>query len=130
MTLTLILATCRWPSVFTALVLNFPSLALIFPLTVVVSLFLTFLCLVAAPDAFAYLANPDASSFLPSSGGLTIAIIFTALLTILAMLASRQLLYQLFQVCATHTSEEGSRRRGCALCTSKQGGSAAERHQR
>lgn len=78
-------------------VLNFPSLQLIFPLTVMFSLFLTFLCLVAAPDAFAFLANPNASSFLPSSGGLAIAIIFTTLLTLLALLASRQLLYQLFQ---------------------------------
>jgi len=77
-------------------ILAFPALSTIFPITLVVSIFFTFILVVAAPDAFEYLANPaSAKSFMPSTAGFVISLLYCIFLIILAMLATRQLLYQL-----------------------------------
>ena len=57
-----------------------------------------FINVVAAPDAFQWLGDTThAPTFLPSSAGFVITLLFTLLLIILASLATRQLAYQLFQ---------------------------------
>jgi hypothetical protein len=78
-------------------ILNFPALSTIFPITFVISIFSTFINVVAAPNAFASLADPSQVSFMPSPAGFAISFITTVFLVILALLATRQLLYQLFQ---------------------------------
>jgi len=79
-------------------VLRFPALSSAFPLTLILSLFATFICAVASPDAFASFADPTTKkAFLPSSAGFVISLLTAIFLAIIALLATRQLLYQLFQ---------------------------------
>ncbi len=78
-------------------ILNFPALSAVFPITFVVSMFTTFICVVAAPDAFASLADPAKTAFMPSPAGFGISFVSSILLVFLALLATRQLMYQLFQ---------------------------------
>lgn len=80
-------------------VLNFPSLAIVFPTVFVLSIVYTMLNLVSAPDAFKYL-NTDPSmnqpSLVPSTAAFVITLMFCIVIVTLVLLATRQLLYQLF----------------------------------
>jgi hypothetical protein len=69
----------------------------VFPLTFVLSMLSAFICVAAAPNAFATLGDPTRQVFMPSVAGFVISCITSIMLVLLALLATRQLLYQLME---------------------------------
>jgi len=78
-------------------ILQFPALQTIFPIVFVLSMFTVFIVAAASPAAFDSLANPALYQFLPSVPGFVLSLLTCIFLSLLCLLATRQLLYQLFQ---------------------------------
>jgi len=77
-------------------ILAFPSLDVSLPVTFVLSLFTTMMTLLAAPNAFMSLSDPDAYPIrMPSAGAFAMNVILCTFLAALLALATRQLIYQL-----------------------------------